>query len=166
MVKASQTGGVKPMSIAGRMISERERLLGMTDAERAWRMQWLKDQRLSPNEPRNVPEMRTALYNPFRRAFRWPMDQVEKALTPMMGKHPAAVTRMCIGKLSTIVAITYYAYYYLKYNRNDWTRKGGWKIISSRSAVLPRDPSYPNPSTRTKGAEYVDRGFSKVTLNL
>lgn len=166
MVKASQTGGVKPMSIAGRMQSERERLLGMTDAERAWRIQWLKDQQLSPSEPRNVAEIRTALYNPIRRAYRWPLDQVEKVLCPMMGKNPAAITRMVIGKLSLFTAIAYYTYYYMKYNKNDWTRKGGWRVISSRSTVLPSDPGYPNPSSRTLGSEYIDRGFSKVTLNL
>lgn len=44
MVHASETGGVRPMAIAGRMVRERERLVGMTDAERAWRAQYLKDQ--------------------------------------------------------------------------------------------------------------------------
>lgn len=44
MVHASETGGVRPMGIAGRMVRERERLVGMTDAERAWRAQYLKDQ--------------------------------------------------------------------------------------------------------------------------
>lgn len=41
---ASETGGARPMAIAGRMVRERERLVGMTDAERAWRSQYLKDQ--------------------------------------------------------------------------------------------------------------------------
>lgn len=41
---ASETAGARPMAIAGRMVRERERLVGMTDAERAWRAQYLKDQ--------------------------------------------------------------------------------------------------------------------------
>lgn len=69
MVKASDTGGVKPMSIAGRFHRERERIL-MTDEERAFRKQWLKDQELAHNEPRVVPELYKEQYNIFRRAYR------------------------------------------------------------------------------------------------
>lgn len=69
-----QTAGVKPMSITGRMVRERERLSGMTPEERAWRKQWLKDQVLSPNEPRYVREMEKEFLNPIRRFYRFPLD--------------------------------------------------------------------------------------------
>lgn len=36
-MKSSDTGGVTPMPIGGRMVRERERLLGMTTEERNWR---------------------------------------------------------------------------------------------------------------------------------
>lgn len=81
---ASQTGGVKPMAIAGRMVRERERLLGMSDEERAWRAQWVKDQRLAPHEPVHVPELINARINPIRRFYRAPLDSVYKALTPVL----------------------------------------------------------------------------------
>lgn len=72
------------MTIAGRMVRERERLVGMTDEERAWRKQWLKDQVLSPNEPRRVPELDAEFLNPIRRFYRAPLDKVCDALTPRL----------------------------------------------------------------------------------
>lgn len=81
---SSDTGGVKPMSITGRMVRERERLLGMSPEERAWRAQWLKDQHLSPNEPKYVPEYWKERYNPIRRAYRAPLNMVQNVLTPVI----------------------------------------------------------------------------------
>jgi len=81
---ASDTGGVKPISVQGRLARERERLWGMTDKERAWRRQWLKDQELSPNEPRYVPEYYTERYNPIRRAYKMPLDVAFKPLEPVL----------------------------------------------------------------------------------
>lgn len=81
---ASDTGGVKPFGIQGRLASERERLAGMTTEERAWRKQWLKDQHLSPNEPRVVPEYIKERLNPIRRAYRMPLDVAFKALAPVL----------------------------------------------------------------------------------
>lgn len=81
---ASDTGGVKAFPIQGRMARERERLLGMTDSERAWRRKWLKDQELSPNEPRHVPEYYKERYNPIRRAYKMPLDLAFKQLIPVL----------------------------------------------------------------------------------
>jgi NADH dehydrogenase (ubiquinone) 1 beta subcomplex subunit 6 len=81
---ASDTGGAKPFSIQGRLARERERLLGMSDKERAWRRQWIKDQELSPNEPRYVPEYYKERYNPIRRAYKMPLDIAFKPLIPVL----------------------------------------------------------------------------------
>lgn len=80
----SQTGGVRPMAIAGRMVSERERLFGMSPEERAWRAQWVKDQRLAPHEPVHVPELINSRLNPIRRFYRAPLDKVCSILTPVL----------------------------------------------------------------------------------
>lgn len=80
----SPTGGVKPFPIAGRYVSERERLAGMTDAERAWRAQWLKDQILSKHEPVHVPALERELLNPIRRFYRFPLDCVESMMKPVV----------------------------------------------------------------------------------
>ena len=80
--ESSPTGGVTPMSIIGRMGNERERCIGMTAEERAWRAQWLKDQILEPDEPRIPEGYYEARYNPIRRFYRAPMDKLERALTP------------------------------------------------------------------------------------
>ncbi|KAJ8917721.1 hypothetical protein NQ315_005170 [Exocentrus adspersus] len=166
MVKASETGGVKPMSITGRYTRERERLLGMTDEERAFRKQWLKDQELTAREPRPVPEMYKATYNPIRRFYRAPLDKLGEAIEPMVGPKRAMYIRYFTGKFFLGVAATYWVTYYFKYNGNDWTRKGGWKIIKSRESVVPGDPGYPKLSDKCKPQDYADRGFSKTDLNL
>lgn len=80
----SPTGGVKAFPIAGRLVRERERLLGMTNDERAWRKQWLKDQELTKNEPRHVPEYWKERTNPIRRAYMAPLNVVTKMLAPVM----------------------------------------------------------------------------------
>lgn len=81
---SSDTGGVQPMQIAGRIVRERERLIGMTDEERAWRKQWLNDQKLSHNEPRHVPELEKQLTNPIRRFYRAPLDKLCDILSPAL----------------------------------------------------------------------------------
>lgn len=80
----SPTGGVEAFPIGGRLVRERERLRGMTDDERAWRKQYLKDQILSHNEPRDVPEYWLERTNPIRRFYQFPLNTVEKILTPVM----------------------------------------------------------------------------------
>ncbi|XP_050310823.1 uncharacterized protein LOC126746555 [Anthonomus grandis grandis] len=164
-LKASQTGGVKPMSIEGRLKDERERLLGMTDAERNLRKQWLKDQILSENEPRVVPEIYKATYNPIRRFYRYPMDQVEKALTPVLGLEKAQVFRGVTAKFGFMIMGAYWTWYYMKYNRNNWERRGGIRVKSTREPTMPGDPGYPHVPNM-KPQDYMPRGFDKVTLNL
>lgn len=74
-VKASDTPGVKPMVIAGRTVFRREREIGMTDEERTWRAQWLKDQQLTAREPVHEPELERQLKNPFKRFYRFPLGR-------------------------------------------------------------------------------------------
>ncbi|XP_045473065.1 uncharacterized protein LOC123679695 [Harmonia axyridis] len=166
MVKASSTGGVKPMTIQGRLVRERERLVGMTDEERAFRAKFLKAQILSPNEPRVVPELYAEYNNPIRRFYKYPLNQVQKYLEPKVGPSVALHLRYFAGKALLGLGIIYYTAYYFKYNGHDWTKKGGWKVTTSREAVLPGDPRYPMVSDKTKPSDYATKGFEKVTLNL
>lgn len=83
-MESSNTGGVKPMTIIGRTGRERERLIGMTNEERLWRKTWLKDQILSADEPRYVPEYWKEIRNPIRRFYQAPLNVLHKALTPVM----------------------------------------------------------------------------------
>lgn len=137
---ASNTGGVKPMTITGRMVRERERLLGMSPEERAWRAQWLKDQQLSHHEPRHVPEYWKERLNPIRRFYRAPLDLVQKGLTPVLvclngdairairlcngmvffsqGVEWAHAIRFWTGKMALIGFSIYAGAYYFKYNQN------------------------------------------------
>lgn len=79
----SETGGVRPMNIQGRMMRERERMIGMTDAERAWRAKWVKDQVLH-GEPVVPNTWYKERYNPIRRFYRAPMEAFQAALTPLI----------------------------------------------------------------------------------
>lgn len=64
------------------MDHERERMLGMTDEERAWRKKWLDAQKLAPEEP-VIPEgYYQEMYNPIRRFYRAPMNKFQKMLEP------------------------------------------------------------------------------------
>ncbi|XP_062707151.1 uncharacterized protein LOC134287924 [Aedes albopictus] len=161
---ASNTGGVKPMTITGRMVRERERLLGMSPEERAWRAQWLKDQQLSHHEPRHVPEYWKERLNPIRRFYRAPLDLVQKGLTPVLGVEWAHAIRFWTGKMALIGFSIYAGAYYFKYNQNDWTRKGGWRVIHSRTAVVPGDEGYPNFPQRSSPADYAARGFKQSPI--
>jgi len=163
MVKASDTGGVKPMPIAGRMVRERERILGMSPEERKWRAQWLKDQHLK-HEPVEVPEYWKEIRNPIRRFYTAPLDQITKVLTPVIGFKPAYAVRFFTGKFLMVGLGIYAIAYNLKYNPNDWTRKGGWRIIESRRATTPGHPNYPSLSERTQFSDYADRGFKNSPI--
>ncbi|CAH0554833.1 unnamed protein product [Brassicogethes aeneus] len=165
-VHASPTGGVKPMTISGRYNSERERLFGMTDEERAFRKQWLKDQELSHNEPKKVPEMYKALNNPIRRFYRLPLDTLQKIMEPALGAQRALTIRYFGGKFLMGIMGAYAATYYFKYNANDWTRKGGWRVNQSRIAVVEGDPEYPKASDKVKPEDYASRGFKENMVKL
>lgn len=83
---SSVSGGVKPMSVGGRLVSERERLIGMTEEERAWRARYLKSHILAPEEPLKTKEYYRHYYNPLRRFYRIPLNAFERLLTPLMVK--------------------------------------------------------------------------------
>ncbi|KAJ6649297.1 hypothetical protein Bhyg_04531 [Pseudolycoriella hygida] len=159
----SQTGGVKPMAIAGRMVRERERLLGMSTEERAWRAQWIKDQRLARHEPVFVPELIQARLNPIRRFYRAPLDKIFTLLTPVLGHSKALFLRSLTGKFLMGFGGVYLTAYYFKYNSNDWTRKGGWRVLQSKAAVNKGDPGYPMV-TNKKPADYATRGFQSSPI--
>lgn len=72
------------MSIERRMGRERERMLGMTDEERAWRKKWLKAQELAPEEPVIPKNYYKEMYNPLRRLYQTPWNKFEAMLQPVV----------------------------------------------------------------------------------
>ncbi|XP_043272189.1 uncharacterized protein ND-B17 [Venturia canescens] len=154
----SETGGVRPMTIAGRMISERERLQGMSDVERAWRAQWLKDQILAPEEPVVPANYYEERYNVLRRFYMAPLNKVEAALRKPLGDTTAAFVRYAFGRTVLGVLIIWAGWYHLKYNRGDWTKKSSLKISMDRKCLFPSDKEYPH-YTRYKDSDYGDFGF-------
>lgn len=155
------------MSIEGPFANERERLSGdFTAADRAYRRQYLKDQELAPDEPQVVPELEQAFKNPIRRFYRKPMDMLQVALRPIVGEAWAARFRYHIPKHLIGISFVYLTWYYFKYNANDWTRKGGWKVRSVRPICVKGDPGYPKVSERSEPGDYYDRGFKSRKIAL
>ncbi|KAE8741119.1 hypothetical protein FOCC_FOCC013378 [Frankliniella occidentalis] len=160
------TGGVKPFGIEGRFARERERLAGgFTDADRAWRSQFLKDQVLH-NEP-VIPEWYyKERYNPIRRFYRWPLD------TLFGTKHETYETnfrkfapRYWTGKFLMGLATAYIGYYCFKYHANDWQSHGGFDSIG-RKTFRPIGSEFYNTKETLKPADYYDnrRGFNKCPI--
>nr|XP_033340048.1 uncharacterized protein LOC117228415 [Megalopta genalis] len=160
----SDTGGVKPISIEGRIARERERLLGMTDDERAWRAKFLKSQHIAHGEPVMTPEMYKQYYNPIRRFYRAPLNVFEKAITPLVGKDCAFIMRRVIGKFTMGTIALYVIYYHLKYNHATWERLSGWTIIKTRPANLPSDPGYPKNVGIKNPNQYASKNFENSPI--
>ena len=77
----SPSSGVLHTSIEGAFSNERARLgPTFTETDRQWRIKYLESQNLHPAEPFEVPELSKVHYNPIRRFYRWPLDQLEKFL--------------------------------------------------------------------------------------
>ncbi|XP_018304213.1 exosome complex exonuclease RRP42 isoform X2 [Mycetomoellerius zeteki] len=133
--------GDRPMSIVRRMDHERERMLGMTDEERAWRKKWLDAQKLAPEEPVYPKGYYEAMYNPIRRFYMAPMNRFENILTPVIGKLSANVTRHFISKMTMSIIAFYSIYYYMKYNRmlnlrNDGRSRYQYRPIEIESKLM------------------------------
>lgn len=165
----SHTGGVKPMNIRGVFEDERYRLSEeFTDEERKLRNQWLKDQELSPNEPRPVPEEYIKeTRNPIRRFLSKPWQLLEDKMTPVFGRDVSALFRGLAPKFLVGIGLTYFAWYHWKYNQNDWTSAKGVNILITRPMALPGEKHFPSLSDRFEPADYDDRGFKarKVFLD-
>ncbi|XP_051159758.1 uncharacterized protein LOC127280647 [Leptopilina boulardi] len=160
----SHTGISPAMGIMGRMADERERCIGMTPEERAWRAQWLKDQILEPDEPKMPVGYYQARYNPIRRFYRFPMDKVERFLTPKIGLEYAETVRHCTAKVALGIAICYFGYYYFKYNSATWEHKYGWHIKQSRPTLIPGREGWPNHEDRPYANQYWDQGFKDAPI--
>ncbi|KAL2719778.1 NADH dehydrogenase ubiquinone 1 beta subcomplex subunit 6 [Vespula maculifrons] len=147
-----------------RLSRNRERLIGMTDEERAWRAKFLKDQILDPCEPVIPSDYYKKRYNPIRRFYRAPLDKVENMLVPLVGSTWADGLRHITAKSIMGIIFIYSACYYFKYNGHDWTKSGGWRTSFSRIKQFPSDPGFPSTEVRCKGNEFAKYGFDKSPI--
>lgn len=163
VVKNVATDGERPMNIERRMGIERERMLGMTDEERAWRKKWLDAQKLAPEEPVMPEGYYKEMFNPIRRFYMAPLNKFQNTLEPLVGYTAACVTRRVIGKSVIGIFGIYCIYYHLKYNRMTWMRNGGWKITVSRSKMY-HDTKDLSALYKTKGNQFYVNGFDKSPI--
>ncbi|XP_014482570.1 PREDICTED: uncharacterized protein LOC106748499 [Dinoponera quadriceps] len=155
--------GERPMSIARRMIRERERMLGMTDEERAWRKKWLKAQILAPEEPVWSESLYKEMYNPIRRFYKWPWNRFQDMMEPVLSPQGAFLIRHFITKGAMGTAVLYWIYYHLKYGRMDWMKKSGWKIMVTRTIMYPDNKDL-NALYKVKGNQFYVNGFDKSPI--
>lgn len=165
---SSASGGVKPLSIRGIFEDEKYRLSEeFTDSERKWRKQWLKDQILSPSEPRHVPELEKELRNPIRRFLSKPWQLLESKMIPVFGVGFSSSFRYIVPRALVGIMATYVTWYHLKYNQNDWTHSSGFKVTMNKPVAVPGDKNFPVKRERFEPSDYDDRGFKsrKVFLD-
>lgn len=82
----------------------------------------------------------------------------------MQGHQRAWAIRFWTGKVLLGGMALYAGAYYFKYNSNDWTRKGGWKVMTSKKSVLPGEPGYPRVSDRVQPSDYAANGFKSSPI--
>ncbi|RZF44672.1 hypothetical protein LSTR_LSTR000624 [Laodelphax striatellus] len=152
------------MNLQGRLARERERLLGMSPEERQWRKQWIKDQHLSPNEPKVVPELYYELNNPIRRLYRKPLDMLFAPLQGVLGKEMALNARYITGRLLMMTWGAFFGFYWLKYNAQLWETRKGWNTVMTRPSILPGEPDFPWVSQKTKPSDYNEKGFKNSPI--
>lgn len=46
----------------------------------------------------------------------------------------------------------------------DWTKRGGWRVLTTKPTVLPGQPGFPYKSPRSAGEDYADGGFKKTVF--
>lgn len=108
----------------------------------------------------------------------------------MQGHQRAWAIRFWTGKVLMGGVALYAGAYYFKYNAHvsalfcfhytqaylinqsinrlrvfqDWTRKGGWKVMTSKKSVLPGEPGYPWVSDKVKPNDYAVNGFKSSPI--
>jgi len=160
---ASSTGGVLPMDIEGAMGQERYRLTyGMTDEDRALRLQWIKDQTMAESEPVMVPGYYQARHNPIKRFMNYPMNTLAEKMVPHLGYDMAWYLRGFAKGAFFAIGAYWFTAYYLRYSTARWdTGRTGWRVYRSRPRLLPGDPGYSEDDNRHP-SDFADLGFKKA----
>jgi len=167
-----------PVNLELHLGDPRNRLAGMTDAERAWRKKFVLDQHLKDDEPVYVPEMFGNL-NPVRRIYRIPWDIIERRfLVPKLGLVYGHYTRMLVPKLMMGGFAFMWFYYHLKYHQPNWMNPRRFEVMMfDQPLVKEAEIREKEPGLIEKGMgarnyqikqDYMDRDFkSRYThLNL
>ncbi|CAF0943786.1 unnamed protein product [Adineta ricciae] len=141
---------------------ERARLpFRMSNEERLWRKQWLQDQLLAADEPKNVPNLNKLHKNPIR--YRWMVfwDSVFNRLRPVVGNNTASILRQVVPKLLVIHLGVCSWIYMALYHKQDWEKWGGVQIYGYKGY----NAATVQPWKSLESNDYVDRGFKARTSN-
>ncbi|KIH64258.1 hypothetical protein ANCDUO_05433 [Ancylostoma duodenale] len=125
-----------PMSLELHMADERVRAAGLSPAEREWRMKWIKDQHLHPDEPIVVDAVHRQL-NPIRVLYRWPWDKFYlHCLKPTFGVYYGTAIRVTVPKLFMAFVALETMYYYWKYEVKDWQHLRGIETMPLKEVIV------------------------------
>ncbi|VDO60237.1 unnamed protein product [Heligmosomoides polygyrus] len=125
-----------PMSLELHMADERVRAAGLSPAEREWRMKWVKDQHLHPDEPIVVDAVHRQL-NPLRVLYRYPWDKLYlHFLKPTFGVYYGTAIRVTVPKLIMAFVALEAIYYYWKYEVRDWQHLRGIETQPLKQVIV------------------------------
>ncbi|XP_045159548.2 uncharacterized protein LOC123524966 [Mercenaria mercenaria] len=142
---------------------ERQRINSpMSEEDRFLRKQWLRDQNLSPNEPRNVPEAKPMFR--ARRLIRIPWDMAEVVMAKVIGQNAAGVIRLITPKILFAYVLGVAGFYHIYYNPRSWESHHGFFLFGSRRSRFPgADHSAFPPDVETFNLQGFD--YRKSHLN-
>uniref|UniRef100_A0A915BWB1 NADH dehydrogenase [ubiquinone] 1 beta subcomplex subunit 6 n=1 Tax=Parascaris univalens TaxID=6257 RepID=A0A915BWB1_PARUN len=124
-----------PMSLELHMADERVRAAGLSPAEREWRIKWLKDQHLHPDEPIHVDAVHRQL-NPIRVLYRMPFDKLYlHFLKPTFGVYYGTAIRVTLPKVIMVFFTLEVMYYYWKYEVKDWEHLRGIETMPFKQVI-------------------------------
>uniref|UniRef100_A0A0M3I9J4 NADH dehydrogenase [ubiquinone] 1 beta subcomplex subunit 6 n=1 Tax=Ascaris lumbricoides TaxID=6252 RepID=A0A0M3I9J4_ASCLU len=124
-----------PMSLELHMADERVRAAGLSPAEREWRIKWLKDQHLRPDEPIHVDAVHRQL-NPIRVLYRLPFDKLYlHFLKPTFGVYYGTAIRVTLPMFIMVFCTLEVMYYYWKYEVKDWEHLRGIESMPLKQII-------------------------------
>jgi len=132
----------------------------MTDEERFLRKQWLKDQVLAADEPRNVPELNKV--NNFRKLYKIPLNAMEGALATVMKPVVANYLRVVLPKAVLGYMVVLFGYYQIRYNHNNWEKAYGPSVFGKMRVRSGEEEPTPIPEEPLFGSRrFYEREFQK-----
>jgi len=160
------TGGVRPMNLEGLAWDDKYRLnVGMTDEERKWRAQFLKDQILAADEPIKVPGWNEARYNPLKRFFNAPTTWLWRKTVPYIGEIRAGNSRIAVRIVTYWTMAMLGIYYFFRYDNG---RRWDYNVLGlmpglGKPRLYPGDPGY-SERRETPKQYWGDLGFNVDVL--
>lgn len=160
-----------PVCLEMHLRDERQRLAGMSKAEREWRQKYLDDQTLHTDEPFFIQDAQMPL-NPWRVLYRRPWDTLaRKFLYPTFGIRRGHKIRQSVPKFMLAFIGFEFVFYYIKYCHETWKDAQRVATLTLNPQIANRDmieDKYPGLIEKAYpvfkvGSDFYDIGFKERT---